>query len=1069
MDDKNLIDKLLDDELDDEVKKQIENLKLDNERLEAKNKSLKKKNERLLNGAAPSILNTYRKSNENLREKNVELNDKLKRLKRKQGSHLAHLNPQQVGVYSRMINDFQGMERNIPMTFPGVDHPIFNRFFELANKYPNRAFIVKGLNDAIQEEKDLINFEIKTQKKNIDIWLKCDELVNKYPDTWKDEVSDIEAYLYQVTTPDELDKKIDKLEKDKLKVDEWFKLSENIQKSPIKNQVEIKNNLYYDIFNEFKRIFAFCKNVGSVTQYKANIKVNGFNKEDMYSALTRELEKQVGLCEEPYTHNFFYSNGEGRLIPYELNKQFQQYINENTTFVKHSKNQTQYKNGDIINSKVLFEQIPLYCNKVQYRNSDLVGFNNCFYNVVTGEIINLNPQIPILPLKNTSTELYLDDGNNEIEMNPMKDIFYQCFTEKDRKALLAYIGCALYDKGYTQRQESLYIMGKGGTGKGLDINEWLPTPNGWTKMKDIKVGDELFDEQGNICTVTLKSQIHNIDCYRITFENGFSLIVDKEHRWLSKTEGEKEHKVRNTEEMYQHMKTINRKRNSFYYAIETNKPLQLNNKDLLIPPYTLGAWLGDGNANDGRIINKKDDNQIIQEIKNDGFKTKRHTYNDDDTRVQIYGLRPKLQEINVLNNKHIPIQYLRGSYEQRLSLLQGIMDTDGSIDKRGSCEIIWASKQMIKELRELLFSLGIKSNINEKQVQLEGWDEPRIYYRLYFKTRLPVFRLKRKKDRIPDYPLRKTQYTRYIKKIEPVDSIPTQCIQVDSPNHLFLATKEFIPTHNSTITRAISSIFYSVGHQLVTKLTDNNEFGFSMFADSDVVVIDEIQAAKKEFADKMKNISGGQALPVEKKHFDTISVPAENVPRVFLIGNNFSKKFYEQSDGAGVKRRILIVIPTKPIQSLGYQWKDLISDSSKQWLVQQATKEYLEQGLHKKAIPIQTISDEEKDDRLEMCTFPERFFIRKHFEVARLDTGGIDNGESIEYNLFHDFIINQIDNCMLEKTIKKGVAQTFIHHVKEALNLSGNYNTSSVHGKIIFPGIVPKTVEAIDFCRNKVI
>ena len=738
MDDKNLIDTLLDDELDDEIKKQIENLKLDNERLEAKNKSLKKKNERLLNGAAPSILNTYRKSNENLREKNVELNDKLKRLKRKQGSHLAHLNPQQVGVYSRMINDFQGMERNIPMTFPGVDHPIFNRFFELANKYPNRAFIVKGLNDAIQEEKDLINFEIKTQKKNIDIWLKCDELVNKYPDTWKDEVSDIEAYLYQVTTPDELDKKIDKLEKDKLKVDEWFKLSEKIQKSPIKNQVEIKNNLYYDIFNEFKRIFAFCKNVGSVTQYKANIKVNGFNKEDMYSALTRELEKQVGLCEEPYTHNFFYSNGEGRLIPYELNKQFQQYINENTTFVKHSKNQTQYKNGDIINSKVLFEQIPLYCNKVQYRSSDLVGFNNCFYNVVTGEIINLNPQIPILPLKNTSTELYLDDGNNEIEMNPMKDIFYQCFTEKDRKALLAYIGCALYDKGYTQRQESLYIMGKGGTGK-------------------------------------------------------------------------------------------------------------------------------------------------------------------------------------------------------------------------------------------------------------------------------------------------------------------------------------------STITRAISSIFYSVGHQLVTKLTDNNEFGFSMFADSDVVVIDEIQAAKKEFADKMKNISGGQALPVEKKHFDTISVPAENVPRVFLIGNNFSKKFYEQSDGAGVKRRILIVIPTKPIQSLGYQWKDLISDSSKQWLVQQATKEYLEQGLHKKAIPIQTISDEEKDDRLEMCTFPERFFIRKHFEVARLDTGGIDNGESIEYNLFHDFIINQIDNCMLEKTIKKGVAQTFIHHVKEALNLSGNYNTSSVHGKIIFPGIVPKTVEAIDFCRNKVV
>ena len=1046
------------EEVRDEIKK------LNNE-----NNELRRKNQILQIEKSESKAEQFRKSNKNLKERNKKLTHKIDKLLEKRRTNLSHLSREELGVYNRMLTDFESMQSNQKVIFPGANHPIFNRFFELANKYPNRDFIVTSLRKKVDEKINLIKFEIKTQRHNIDLIHKCEEMIDKYPDTWEEEVDKKMADLYRVTTVDDIEEKIEQLTEDIDEVDKWFIcLIKKITDKPSRTTAKVKNNLYYEIFNEFDRVYDFCIHVGGVAQYKANIMVDSFNKDDLYSSLTRELEKQVGLCEEPYTHNFYYSNGEGRLIPYELNRQFLQYINENTTFIKYDGKKTQYKSGNIINSKVLFTEVPLYCNKIQYKNQNLVGFNNCFYDIENNEVIKLNPQVPIMPLKNTKVELYLKE-DNKIESNPMEEIFRKCFTPEDARIILAYLGCALFDKGYTQRQESLFIMGRGGTGKGLNINEWLPTPNGWTQMKDIKIGDKLFDEKGNICTVVNKSPIHNIDCYKITFENGFNLIVDKEHRWLSKTEGEKNHKVRSTEEMYQHMQTINRKRNSFYYAIETNKPLQLNNKDLLIPPYTLGVWLGDGNANDGRITNKKDDNQIIQEIKNDGFKTKTHTYNDDDTRVQIYGLKSKLQEINVLNNKHIPIQYLRGSYEQRLSLLQGIMDTDGSIDKRGSCEIIWASKQMIKELRELLFSLGIKSNINEKQVQLEGWDEPRIYYRLYFKTRLPVFRLKRKKDRIPDYPLRKTQYTRYIKKIEPVDSIPTQCIQVDSPNHLFLATKEFIPTHNSTITRAISSIFYSVGHQLVTKLTDNNEFGFSMFADSDVVVIDEIQAAKKEFADKMKNISGGQALPVEKKHFDTISVPAENVPRVFLIGNNFSKKFYEQSDGAGVKRRILIVIPTKPIQSLGYQWKDLISDSSKQWLVQQATKEYLEQGLHKKAIPIQTISDEEKDDRLEMCTFPERFFIRKHFEVARLDTGGIDNGESIEYNLFHDFIINQIDNCMLEKTIKKGVAQTFIHHVKEALNLSGNYNTSSVHGKIIFPGIVPKTVEAIDFCRNKVI
>ncbi len=735
----NLLDKLLDEAEDDgsldEIREEVKNLQLDVDELKSKNKTLEEKNQRLMNGTSPSILERYKNSNKNYKNKIAEANDQIKKLKRRKGIGLEHLDAKEVGVYSRMIDDFNGMERSIEMTFPGVDHPIFTRFFELANKYPNRTFIVNELSKSIKDEKNLIDFEIKTQQKNITIWEKCNTLALENPDTWQDEVSDLESYLYQVTTPEKLESKIKKLEKDKKEVDKWFALKNNIKGSPIKNDVKVKNNLYYAIIDEFKRVFNFCKNVGGVTQYKASIKVDGFNKDDMYSALTRELERQVGLCEEPYTHNFFYSNGEGRLVPYELNRDFLRYINENTTFVKYGK-KNKYKSGNIINSKVLFNDIPLFCNKVQYRNPNLVGFNNCFYNVETGKIISLNPQAPILPLKNTKTELYLDA---EIEDNPMKDIFETCFTEKDKRILLAYIGCALYDKGYTQRQESLYLMGKGGTGK-------------------------------------------------------------------------------------------------------------------------------------------------------------------------------------------------------------------------------------------------------------------------------------------------------------------------------------------TTLTRAICSIFYSVGHQLVTKLSDNNEFGFSMFADSDIVVIDEIQAAKKEFANKMKNISGGEALPVEKKHYDTISVPAENVPRVFLIGNNFSKKFYEESDAPGVKRRILIIIPTQPIQNCGYQWADLITDSCKQWLVHEATKEYMAQGLHKKSVPIgmledgkSIIDDEEKANRMTMCTYPEQYFIKKHFSVARLDTGAIDNMETLDYEAFHTFISKCIDDEMLEPTVKFGVAQSFIPHVKEALSLPQGYHTSMKSNHVVFGGIVPKSNEAIEF------
>ena len=1069
-----ILKKAKEDGIDEDIVRYIEEIDLDNQRLE-------RENAKLANGTSPSILQKYRESNKNIRQKNKELNEQIKKLQRKKSSQLAHLSKDAIGVYERMLDDFERMNGSKEISFPGRKHPIFIRFNELANKYPNREFIVHELKKKVNEKIALTDFEIKTQQKNIQIWEECDKIANENPDTWEEDVDEKMANLYRVTTIDQIESEIEKLEKDKETIRKWNMLKENILPKP-QSDIEIKNNLYYDIFNEFDRIYNFCHYVGNVAQYKANIRVEGFSKEDIRSALTRELEKQIGLCEEPNTHNFFYSNGEGRLVPYELNRELLKYINENTTFVQYGKT-TKYKSGNIINSKTLFEEVPLYCNKVQYRNPNLVGFNNCFYDIVDGKIINLNSKAPVLPLKNTKTELYLNKDSEKnikkeekkdgeviiddtnvvpIEDNAMKDIFMNCFTQQDRKTLLAYIGCALYDKGYTQRQESLFIMGKGGTGKGLNINEFLPTPTGWVQMKDIQVGDKLFDEQGNICNVTYKSPTHNIDCYEIVFENGFKTIVDKDHRWLSKTEGERKHKVRTTEEMYNHMQTINRKRDSFYYAINTNKPLQLKEQDLIVPPYTFGAWLGDGTKDEGIITNHIKDNQIITEIEKEGFNTNRSGL-DKNLRVYIYDLKFKLGLLGVLDNKHIPQNYIRGSYNQRLALLQGIMDTDGSIDKKGGCEIIWANKQMILELRELLFTLGIKSNIKEKQVQLKSWTEPRTYYRLWFKTNLPVFRLRRKLERIPNYPLRKTRYTRYIKKINPVKSIPTQCIQVDSPNHLFLATKEFIPTHNTTLTKAICSIFYQVGHQLVTKLTDKNQFGFSMFADSDVVVIDEIQSAPREFAEKIKNISSSDALPVEKKHYDTITVPAESVPRVFFIGNNFSKKLYEASDNAGVKRRILIIIPTQPIQDLGYQWRDLITDSSKQWLVQQATLEYIRQGLCGSNTPIKSISDNQKLDRIELCTFPEQYFIKQHFELSYLDNGSLDTAELLKYDDFHSFIRKCIDDAMVESTLKMGVPQTFIEHVKKCFGLGSNYNTTQKQGVVYFKAIVPKSEQAIKY------
>lgn len=956
-------------------------------------------------------------------------------MKRIQKQRYADLSVQDLGVLNRLIKDYECSVDLYSIAFAGEDHPIFNRLIELANKYPNRRFIANAIRDKIDEKKEEIQMSIDTQKGNLALIQECEVIQNDYPYQWEEKIiedlGERALNLFKGATAEKVQKNIDKLENNKKEVDKWKRLASKIKEKNTKSNVELKNNLYYEILNELERVYELSQNVGHVVDYKAEIDTGGFSKNDIYSSLARELERQVGLCEDADTHNFYYSNNEGRLVPYQLNRQFLKYINENTTFYKYDKNgNRQFKKGDIINAKALFNEVPDYCNEVQYRNQSLIGFNNCFYNIDTNNTVALNPKVPILPLRNCKTELYLDE---EIEDNPMKEIFQKCFTEEDRKTLLAYIGCCLYDHGYTQRQESLFIMGKGGTGKGLSIEEYLPTPTGWVQMKDLKVGDKLFDEEGNVCNVTYKSPVHNIDCYKVTFENGYEMIVDKDHRWFTKEPSQKRMTVQNTEHMYNRMLKSHRKTNSFRFIIDMNKPLQLDEKDFTISPYTLGTWLGHMNKDSGVTINN--DNQIIEDI---------------------------------------PQEYLRGSYRQRLSLLQGIMDTDGSIDYTNHCEITLASKQLINQLKELLFSLAIKSDIKEVQYQEEGCDEPKTYYRLRFETRLPVFRESRKKDQIKAHDYGKILHRRYIKKIEPIESVPTQCIQVDSPNHLFLAGKEFIPTHNTTLTKAMCSIFYNVGNQLVSKLKSSNEFGLSVFADNDIIIIDEVQSAHKDFANYLKNISGGGNLPVEKKHHDTIVIPATNVPRMILIGNNFSKPLYKESGNAGINRRILIVIPTQPIQDLGFKWDELVQDSCKQWLVQEATKEYIAQGLHESSKPIGTdkdgasyISEVQKEERLKMCVYPERFFLERHFEYLQDENGNPIMSETISYDDLFDFVANEIDSHMVESTCKKDASNMFIGEVREALKIPEGHYTKNYNGVLTFTSVRPKTDEAIDFIAKR--
>lgn len=371
------------------------------------------------------------------------------------------------------------------------------------------------------------------------------------------------------------------------------------------------------------------------------------------------------------------------------------------------------------------------------------------------------------------------------------------------KAYIGYLQTFLGLKG-----TNVIGVGSQSSGKALSLDTKIPTPTGFTLMKDLKVGDEVFDENGKICNVLFKSEVfYDHDCYKITFENGSSIICDAEHQWKvqenrQRRKGCKQsYSVLTTEEMFNHMEYIQKHwkyPNTFSYTIDTCRTLQLPVKQLPIEPYLLGLWLGDGDSNASYITTV--DEEILSAFEQEGYGISQH--NSYKIRYGITGGFWKLLRVNnLLGNKHIPREYLRGSYEQRLSLLQGIMDTDGTVDKAGYCEITQKNYRFACEIKELLWSIGIKCNINKIFKFASNTDEKikHPYYRLHFTTNQKVFRLKRKLNRLPLELKSPMLLRRNIRSIERVDSVPTQCISVDSDSHLYLASEEFVPTHNTHI------------------------------------------------------------------------------------------------------------------------------------------------------------------------------------------------------------------------------------------------------------------------------
>lgn len=147
--------------------------------------------------------------------------------------------------------------------------------------------------------------------------------------------------------------------------------------------------------------------------------------------------------------------------------------------------------------------------------------------------------------------------------------------------------------GYRQFN-TVYIEIPKKQGKQLSLNTLIPTPNGYTTMGQVNVGDTVFDESRSVCRVIAKSSIdYSEQAYRITSSDGEIVEAGANHEWFGQyTCGKPVSCIMITEELF----NLPKDGNSLHFRIPIKKHLQLNETSLPISLYLMGYWIGNGNA-----------------------------------------------------------------------------------------------------------------------------------------------------------------------------------------------------------------------------------------------------------------------------------------------------------------------------------------------------------------------------------------------------------------------------------------------------------------------------------------
>lgn len=396
---------------------------------------------------------------------------------------------------------------------------------------------------------------------------------------------------------------------------------------------------------------------------------------------------------------------------------------------------------------------------------------------------------------------------------PMEDFFeeaekeYNLFDEQAWKRGEGY-SCPsfpIFDKYMEGLTEGLYMFaGESNTGKALKLDTPLLLTNGtWTTIGECEVGQKVFGDDGKPTTILAKSKIFtNHNCYEITFDDKSTLIADEDHLWkvFKRLSNRIEKQIISTKDMLSDWN----KNDRYTYRVPMQKSFSIKEKKLIINPYILGYWLGNGNSSKNKFWSHNLDFDFIEnEFEKRNYTIKEfmyHTENGKYFTVTNHKLKNRLKELNLLKNKHIPKDFLFSSEEQRLELLKGIMDSNGNCDSKGIIEITFSEKNKISnDFGTLLSSLGIKYTKTKRNIIKDEKEYPSIRFFFSVDKSNSVFLNPEKTKKLRDKLQARTFQYKTIINIRKVDTEPMQCIQVDNLSHCYCVGESLTVTHNTAL------------------------------------------------------------------------------------------------------------------------------------------------------------------------------------------------------------------------------------------------------------------------------